>query len=278
MKNISKGHIYVAAHEVLELPHRGLYRPILVGASSLSPGTDLPDYYFRDDTGDHISDHNGCLSELTGLYWAWKNGADEWVGMVHYRRFFTCRGFLRACLRRDRVENLLTEDQVLGFMEDYDLILPKKRYYLIETLYSHYSHTFDCRHLDTAREIIGEFCPGYLPSFDRVMKMRSGHMFNMAIMKRSILDSYCSWLFPILFELERRETRKDMDAFQKRFGGRVGERLLNVWLYYQIQRGLLEKKRICHLPVMRTDRVHWIRKISAFLMARFFHRSYRRSW
>ena len=278
MNSILKGHIYVAVHEVLELPHNDLYKPILVGASCLEPGQDLPDYYLRDDTGYHISEHNVCLSELTGLYWVWKNREDEWVGLVHYRRFFVRRAFDRFFPGSDKFKRLLTEDQVLALMEDYDLILPGKRHYLIETLYSHYSHTFDCRHLDTAREIIGELCPGYLPSFDRVMRMRSGHMFNMAIMKRSILDRYCSWLFPILLELERRETRREMDAYQRRFGGRIGERLLNVWLYDQIRSGQLEEERVCHLPVMRTDQVHRIRKLTAFLMARFFHRSYRRSW
>ena len=278
MKNISKGFIYVAAHEVFELPHYGLYRPILVGACFLEPGAAVPDDYLRDDVGDHISGHNGCLSELTGLYWVWKNREDDWAGLVHYRRFFVRRRSFVRWLKKGRAEDLLTEDQVLDLMEDYDLVLPKKRHYLIETLYSHYSHTFDGRHLDTVREIIGEFCPGYLSSFDRVMRMRSGHMFNMAMMKRDILDRYCSWLFPILLELEKRETRRDMDAYQRRFGGRVGERLLNVWLDEQIRSGLLEEKRICHLPVMRTDRVHWIRKISAFLMARFLHKSYRRSW
>ncbi len=278
MNTISKGHIYVAAHEVLELPHNDLYRPILVGASNLSPEEEIPKYYLRDDTGENISDHNNCLSELTGLYWIWKNRDDDWMGLAHYRRFFVCRRSAATYFRRGRADDLVTKKQLSILMRNYDLILPGKRYYLIETLYSHYCHTFDGRHLDSVREIIKDLCPDYLYAFDCVMRMRSGYMFNMMIMKKDMLDNYCSWLFPILFELEKREMRPDLDPYQKRFGGRVGERLFNVWLYHQIRTGYVDKNKIRALPVLRTDTVHWVRKISAFLMARFFHRPYARSW
>ena len=278
MHTNSKGHIYVAAHEVLELPHNDLYKPILVGASTLGSKEEIPKYYLRDDAGENISDHNCCLSELTGLYWIWKNRDDDWMGLVHYRRFFVRRRTAADYFRRGRADDLVTKKQLSSLMRNYDLILPGKRYYLIETLYSHYSHTFDGRHLDAAREIVGLHCPQFLYSFDRVMKMRSGYMFNMAIMKRKLLDQYCSWLFPILLELERRETRLEMDPFQRRFGGRIGELLFNVWLHYQIDRHTLDKKRIFRLPVMRNDKVNWVRKIAAFMMACLFHKPYVRSW
>ncbi|BCK75075.1 hypothetical protein AA0242T_1447 [Acetobacter aceti NRIC 0242] len=43
-----------------------------------------------DDTGDNISDLNKHFSELTVLYWAWKNDLPSYfISLVHYRRYFT---------------------------------------------------------------------------------------------------------------------------------------------------------------------------------------------
>lgn len=246
----------------------------------LDKDPDLPDYFLRDDRDENISSHNDCFSELTALYWVWKNTQDSWSGLIHYRRIFALHRPWGWPFRKTGFEGLLTEDQLedLMTMGAYDMILPRKRHYVIETLYSHYSHTSDHRHLDSARKIIEESDPAYLPAFDRVMGRRSGYMFNMMIMSREKLDSYCSWLFPILFELEKREMREDMDDYQKRFGGRVAELLFNVWLEYQLDQNRIDKSRLCELPVLRTDSVHWFRKTQYFLMARFFHRPYKRSW
>ena len=60
-----------------------------------------------------------------------------------------------------------------------------------------------------------------VPFIDKVMKRTSGHMFNMWIMKRDVLNSYCTWLFDILFELEKRIDVSKYDSFHARFFGRV---------------------------------------------------------
>lgn len=56
------------------------------------------------------------------------------------------------------------------------------------------------------------------------MNERSGHMFNMFIMRHDYFIDYCSWLFDILFILEERLEKKE------RILGFIGERLLDVWL------------------------------------------------
>ena len=127
-------------------------------------------------------------------------------------------------------EVVLDKKSTEQYLKEADILVPKLRKYYIETLYNHYANTFDGSHLDKTRDIILEMTPEYIKSFDKVMKQTSGHMFNMFIMKKELLDEYCSWLFPILFELQNRVDITNLTAFEARLFGRVSELLFNVWL------------------------------------------------
>ena len=79
-------------------------------------------------------------------------------------------------------------------------------------------------------------------------------MFNMFIMRRDLLDAYCTFLFDVLAELEKRIDPAGMDAFQARFPGRVSELLLD------------------------TEKVNWWKKGTGFLRAKFFGKKYEKSF
>lgn len=80
-KNIK---ILIAAHKQYWMPKDPVYLPLHVGAEG------KPDLgYTKDNTGDNISAKNPNFCELTGLYWAWKNLDADYLGLVHYRRYFT---------------------------------------------------------------------------------------------------------------------------------------------------------------------------------------------
>ena len=63
--------IYTLTHKHFTKPDDNMYVPLQVGTAINSPLG-----YLRDDTGDNISALNGYYSELTGLYWIWKNVHD----------------------------------------------------------------------------------------------------------------------------------------------------------------------------------------------------------
>ena len=161
----------------------------------------------------------------------------------------------------------MTEKEIKSFLRKSDIILPKKRRYYIENLYSHYAHTHYAEHLDCTREILLEKCPEYISAFDKVMKRTYGHMFNMFIMSRKKCDAYCSWLFPILADLEHRIDYKNYDPFQARLFGRVSELLLDVWI---------EKNGYSYqeVPVISMEQVNWLHKGVSFLRAKFSGKKY----
>ena len=226
--------------------------------------------YVGDNTGDNISKLNPYYCELTGLYWAWKNLDCDYLGLVHYRRYFTDKSLsYDDDIKIDDV--ILSQNDVESLLDEADVIVPKKRKYYIETLYSHYAHTFDGSHLDKTRKIISEISPEYLESYDKVMKQRSGYMFNMFIMKKELVDDYLSWLFPILDKLYEVIDMSDYTPFEARLYGRISELLFNVWL---------NKKNIRskEVPFMYMEKVKLWNKGLSFLQSKFLGKKYGKSF
>lgn len=252
--------IIVATHKPYRMPEDDIYLPLHVGKAG------KPDIGFQgDDTGDNISEKNPNFCELTGLYWAWKNLDADYIGLVHYRRHFSVKH------KKHKFESILTRQQLEKILGTTDVVLPKRRNYYIETIYSHYAHTADGSHLDKTRKIIEKKCPEYLRFFDKVMKSRGAHMFNMFIMKKELADRYCEWLFDILFELEKAIDTSGMTAFEARACARIPEMLLDVW----ITKNDISFKEISYVHM---EPINWRKKLTGFMKAKFFGVKYSESW
>lgn len=260
--------IIIATNKKYWMPDDPMYIPLQVGAEGReSIG------YERDDTGENISKLNPFFCELTGTYWAWKNLDADYIGLVHYRRHFSFHPFKRnmasAVLKYDELEPLLDSTRVFT---------PSKRNYIIETLSSHYAHTHDADHLKVTRDIMESKYPEFLESFDMILKHRWGYMFNMMVMEKSLFDSYCGWVFDILFELRERIGENGMSKFNRRYYGRISEIIFNVWLNQMVKDGVIKKEEIKEIPIVKIDKTNWVKKINAFLRAKFLHEKYERSY
>lgn len=262
--------IAVATHKQYQMPADDIYLPVYAGAE-LKKDKPVPEGFVPDNTGENISELNPYFCELTGLFWAWKNLDADYIGLAHYRRHF-------SFAKKGEFDSLLTGEELKPYLGKIKVFTPNRRRYYIETLYSHYSHTFDSVHLDKAEEIIGEKYPGYAESFRRAVSRRSGYMFNMMIMNRELMNEYCGWLFDILNELRNRIDESDMNAFQLRYPGRVSEILFNVWLDYQLTSGRIKKGETKEIPVVSIEKVDWIKKGTSFLKAKFFGKKYNKSF
>lgn len=274
MSNIK---LIIATHKNYRMPDDEAYLPIHVGAEGKvdSEGNALDLGYTKDNTGDNISSKNPYYCELTGLYWAWKNLEADYLGLVHYRRYFSSQKKVNS---KDPFDKIISCNELKTLFKKYKVIVPKKRKYYIESLYSHYAHTHYAEHLDIVREIIGEQCKDYLAEYDMVVKRTYGYMFNMMIMDKALLNDYCQWLFDILGELEKRVKTDDLSVFQSRFYGRVSEIIFNVWLEHQINEGRLSKTDIKELPFIYMEKINRFKKGISFLKAKFFRKRYNGSF
>lgn len=242
--------ILVATHKKYWMPDDDVYLPIHVGKEGKQ---DLG--YIGDNTGDNISIKNPNYCELTAMYWAWKNLQADYVGLVHYRRYFTNSEVIGTERKRKQILRRYDWERLLA---EYPVIVPGKRKYYIESNYSHYVHAHHGEGLDAAIECIKNKYPNYVPYMEKIMNRTWAHMFNMLVMRKDLYDQYMSWLFDVLTEIERKIDVSTYSTYEARVYGFVSERLLDIW----IEANKVEYKE---QNVSFMESQNWIKKGGAFL-------------
>lgn len=229
--------IYVVSHKNYQEVAGSLYKTIWVGGAN---NCDLPGIH--DNTGNNISDMNTLINECTALYWVWKNDKEsEYIGLNHYRRFFASP--LKTGFPLDAAEIKVIMrgcDVLVSQAAVLDKTVPDKMRDQIceeafEAGYSAIRGVFEHRSVEERT------------CFERFIAGNVIYPRQMFVMRRELLDEYCSWLFPILFEMVKKVEIKDSwDTYSKRVIGFWAERMLTVWLLYT-------RYRIEELPVILTD-------------------------
>lgn len=211
--------IYVISHKPVECPNLNGYQLIQVGAYN-------KDHYcnISDDIGDNISDKNPLYCELTGLYWIWRNLADEYVGIVHYRRFFSESLFESHFLKEKRIKKIL---------KNYDVILPIKTKLKTKTVREQFLENTGTKHdLDVMESVLRDKYPDYYEMYNQVFNGKASYYRNMLVTSKDIYDGYCEWLFDVLSEIEMRLDTREYDDYHRRIYGFLSERLLGVYMQY----------------------------------------------
>ena len=205
--------IFVLTHKKFIKPNSDLYISLQVGAQGKE---DLG--YLCDNTGYNISNMNCYYSELTGLYWIWKNVKSYgYVGTCHYRRY----------LLNDRGE-IFNKEELNSLLKKYQIITTKQ----VELNYS-YLYAFSQNHngdiLEETGKVIKEICPDYYDSFIRLVNENHTYFGNMLITDKECFDHYCSWLFSIFSLVEKRVDLSAPDDYHRRVFGFISEFLLLVY-------------------------------------------------
>ncbi|GHV31883.1 exopolysaccharide biosynthesis protein [Synergistales bacterium] len=204
-----------------------------------------------DDTGDNISRKNPNYCELTVLYWAWKNLRNvDYIGLNHYRRYFLYKDIpVRNMITRTPDEYIYkmsdTSFEPEKHMNGYDIIMPKP-WSLSYSPAVQYCLVHSRTDYAALRTIVKQSSPDYYDAFINTMEGQNKISYgNMFITRREIFDDYCSWIFPLLSNLEIKiaDRVKGYDTYQARIYGFLSERLMNVYV-------LKNKLKVKYHPVV----------------------------
>lgn len=183
----------------------------------------------RDNELDNISEKNGNYSELTGLYWIWKNyvqaGKSEkgYVGLAHYRRFL------------EFSDNDLTKLR----NNDIDVVLPYPMPYE-PNIEAHHLRYLSNSEWNAVLQALDELKPEYSKAYKEILKQNYFYNYNVILAKSDVLDDYCSWLFPLLFRIEEINDPNG-EKQPNRYIGYVGETLETLYFMHN-----KDKMKIAH--------------------------------
>ena len=271
-KKNSKGRIFVAYHKPFSMLNEDFIVPIHAGrdcvvknkdSDSTPPNsTNLLHGLIGDNTGDNISRRNNEFNECSVLYWAWKNidsSELKYVGLFQYRRYLILNDYFDKARKNSEKEVYkcvhfrkikdgfsekigLTEENILKILEKYDCIVPYPTNLAAMKIASPYEdwvrkipgvHIGDLVELE---KIMAEIHPELSDKFGEYLNSPEKRMYQIFIAKPKIMQDYCTWLFDILFKIDRRIDTSLYSINGKRTLGYLAEILYGFYFTYMQNR------------------------------------------
>lgn len=250
-----------------------------------------------DDTGENISLKNRNYCEATAIYWAWKNydklGNPDYIGLMHYRRFFIlnekyekhfkndlderCGVVSQENINKDTFKNIgLLSSDIEKYISNYDCLAPINadlRKTNINNIREDYGSVdgLNTQDFDTLLETTALLFPNYIPDIKRLKKSCSKHMYNMFIMKKDVFFKYCTFIFTVLSKIEKQINLESYNINGQRTLGYLAEILTTLFIYNFSR----NKNSIKYLPVLYAENflewknikyVYWYLKYIEYLL------------
>ena len=270
--------IYIACHQPSPVPQHPFLFPIQVGSVLTQ---ERFSGMLMDNTGENISEKNRSYCELTALYWAWKNDTADWQGLFHYRRYLDFRRLyvedakVRPYWIADRPTEIVLQkagyeppEELLEQLRPYEAVVPLPeemgRTAAEQYLCAPHHHARDFRLVE---ELLRRGDPRDRRAAETYFQRTRLYFGNLFLMRRSLLERYCAWLFPLLEQYDREKEVSGYSPQALRVDGYLAERLLGVFLT-RLQR---EKAAIAYVPRIHFAgldgrRAYWKKKTELLLL------------
>ncbi len=277
--------IVTAYHKKALLLKTDIITPIHVGRAVMAtPSKDgnlkdsdrdwLLENLIGDDTGDNISEKNRNYSELTAIYFAWKNQEKldnpDYIGLMHYRRQFcfdevlfkkilsehgnklkdiSPLNFIQSFkdFTKEEIDCLFDGSKIESSVCDADIVAPYIRSDLSQyDKFSVRSDLFKKTDIDEAIKASDLIYPEYKKALNKALTTNDNYLFNMFIMKRELFNECCGYVFDVLFELEKRISLSYRNSNQLRVFGYISEILIAAF----IEKAKADGRIVKHLPLI----------------------------
>ncbi|MDR1910957.1 MAG: DUF4422 domain-containing protein [Helicobacteraceae bacterium] len=271
--------ILVGYHKPATLLKSDIFTPIHLGrAVALDESKDgaldadelkwMQENMIGDDTGNHISNLNRTLCELTAFYWAWKNldklDNPDYIGFMHYRRHLSFsdeklpennQEYHSFALDDDYLKKCrLNDKSVAEKCVAYDMIIKSRYKFFSNNPYLHYKNNHQINDYDIALSILAEKHPNMVRHSLKYNKSNFDFFTNIFIMKSELFYRYCEWLFDIIFEAQKHIDASYRSMQDARALGYISERLTGIYITYLYDEN---KAKICELQSAFIDNSYY---------------------
>lgn len=263
--------IFVGYHKPYQLLESDILTPIHLGRSvamqqskdSKNTASDvewLKKHMIGDDTSDNISVKNRQYCELTGIYWIWKHydeiGNPDYLGFMHYRRHFIFNDQVfrdyTPTEKHERPYSKINVGNIYdGYKEHfglddktiynetikYDVIIPEScdfTYLGVNSIREDYVKAIPGTHekdLDVLVKAVKKNNPAYYNLLVERLNSPDKRCFQSFVLKKEIFLDYCSFLFDILSEVEKKIDVSKYSINGQRTIGYLGEILFDLYMY-----------------------------------------------
>lgn len=211
-----------------------------------------------DNTGDNISKENRKYSEITVLYWVWKNyekiGNPEYIGFMQYRRHFLLNGTNFLGLFPDNFNQIyiesipqnyseqigLKKENILRILQKYDGIVACNDTKQSIRFYNENHFSQDIKYYNKTLEIIDKDWPQISSAAHQYEKETYHSWSQCFVIKKEYFFDYCAFLFDVLKKLDAfcKDDYQNLSVEQQRILGYAAENMWGIYWRYLTNKGL----------------------------------------
>lgn len=220
-----------------------------------------PSLYLGDDTGENISNLRIQFSEMTVMYWAWKNEDADYMGICHYRRYpsfhadpslINERGVIKLPQLDDKtIKKYKLDDKALyeKMIPQADIwitsktdvtnstFMPVKGNKVFDIFMTNYNLYNPSAPLITL-QIIDDYYPEYSKAARDYLAQKYYYAYNCFIMKKELFNQLCEFVFGVLFKLSNQFNYMYLEGNRQRTPGFMSELLIGIFFMRATQQGV----------------------------------------